>query len=49
MTHPCTSAGHGGTTVLPEPFATDITLADCKKACQADSECTAVVVPDAGA
>jgi len=36
--------GRGATTVLPEPYSTDTTLADCQEACQADKECTAVVV-----
>ena len=35
-------------TVLPEPFSTSITVAGCKKACQTDGECTAVVVAVAG-
>merc|ERR1719272_2877024 len=39
---------NGAETVLPEPFSTSITVAGCKKACQTDGECTAVVVAAAG-
>lgn len=40
----CYGGGHGGTVIQPEPFSKALSLANCQKACQADSNCTAVTV-----